>query len=716
MSGDFGFVGAAYTAASITQDDQACINWYPETDPTKADNPSTQENEQQRGVIALYPTPGLITLLQLAIGEVRGFHVLPGGATLLAVSNNTLYSVDLSLVATSIGTLSTSVGQVTISDNGAAAYIVDGTYRYSYILGTGVFTQQTDGPFTGGGMCDEVDNFFVYSNPQTNEWGCTDVGDVVSNPLNLGDILGASGNLVRLIADHRQVLLMGETYSERWINVGSFPFPFAVVPGSSMQHGCAAPYSVARLGEGIAFLALDTRGQSTVIMWGATVTQPQRISTYAIENAIQSYDVTSDAIAYTYSQAGHEFYVLTFPTADVTWVYDLSTQLWHRRAWRDPATGIYHRHRSNCAAVFAGKIVVGDWQNGKVYELSQAAYTDAGAPLPCVRRCRHLTSDLKRQFFSDLQIQFQPGVGTQAGDSTNYLSVIGSDNVLASTPSASANQITGDIEIIACVLSSQYISASGEAIIAKDQALGDQRAYDFLFTADARLEIIAYQFGTNPPQLAATSDVFPFANGAPIWVRCTVDVDNGAAHKVVKFYYSLQNVNADVSTIVWTQLGATQTIATAMSIFPSTAIVELFQQPNLYSWRFYKVYVYNGLVANGGALAFSFVANDTIAGTLSFESLLTGETWTVFSPAAIVGNSGYVSASDPTCLLRWSNDGGFTFGNDHTMHIGKAGKYKHRAIKRRLGYARDRVYEIVVTDPVYRVVVSANLNASAGAS
>jgi len=72
--------------------------------------------------------------------------------------------------------------------------------------------------------------------------------------------------------------------------------------------------------------------------------------------------------------------------------------------------------------------------------------------------------------------------------------------------------------------------------------------------------------------------------------------------------------------------------------------------------------------------------------------------------------------SDPEFILRWSNDGGFTWGNDHLVKIGKAGKYKHRAIKRRLGWARDRVYEVVITDPVYRVIVSANLNASSGAN
>ena len=490
---DFNFVGAEYQAASPTQDCQQLINWYPETDPTKADIPSTQANEADRGVIALYPTPGLVTRVQLAVGEVRGFHVLPGGADCVMVSGDKLYSVTSAYSATVIGALNTFAGPVYITDNGVAAYITDGSNRYSYIWGTNTFAVVTDGAFNGGGQCDTVDNFMIYNRPGTNQWGCTDVGAITSNPLNLGTMIGASGNLVNIFADHRQVLLLGERYSERHINVGTFPFPFAIIPGSSMQHGTTAPGSVARLGEGIAFLANDNRGQATVAMWGAATPQPARISTFAIENTIQGYAITNDAIGYTYAQSGHEFYVLTFPTEDVTLVYDLATQLWHKRAWRDPSTNIYHRHRGNCAASFGDDIIVGDWQNGKVYAYSQSTFTESVGEvpneIPCVRRCRHLTNDLKRQFFSDLQIQFQPGVGLNAGQ-----------------------------------------------------------------------------------------------------------------------------------------------------------------------------------------------------------------------------------GSDPECILRWSNDGGFTWGNDHILKIGKMGQYKRRAIRRRLGWARDRVYEVVVTDPVYRVVVSANINASAGSN
>jgi hypothetical protein len=64
--------------------------------------------------------------------------------------------------------------------------------------------------------------------------------------------------------------------------------------------------------------------------------------------------------------------------------------------------------------------------------------------------------------------------------------------------------------------------------------------------------------------------------------------------------------------------------------------------------------------------------------------------------------------------LRWSNDGGSTWSNEHWAGIGKVGKYQNRIIWRRLGWSRDRIFEVVVTDPIKAVIVSANLKASVG--
>jgi hypothetical protein len=60
-------------------------------------------------------------------------------------------------------------------------------------------------------------------------------------------------------------------------------------------------------------------------------------------------------------------------------------------------------------------------------------------------------------------------------------------------------------------------------------------------------------------------------------------------------------------------------------------------------------------------------------------------------------------------MLRWSDDGGTTFGNEHWTTIGAAGRYQNRALWRRLGQARDRVYEMSISDPVKRDIVGATL-------
>ena len=121
---DFGFVGPSYEAPSIYQDDQECINFRPEVDPLKQPG--------QYGVIALYPTPGLVTKLTLNYGEVRGMRNVSSGNYMVIVCGSYVYAVTTSLTATLIGNLNTTVGIVGITDNGTNVYIVDGQYRYTW--------------------------------------------------------------------------------------------------------------------------------------------------------------------------------------------------------------------------------------------------------------------------------------------------------------------------------------------------------------------------------------------------------------------------------------------------------------------------------------------------------------------------------------------------------------------------------------------------------
>ena len=728
---DFGFVGPSYEAPSIYQDDQECINFRPEIDPLKQPG--------MYGVVALYPTPGLVTKLTLNYAEVRGMRNISSGNYMAIVCGSYVYAVNTSLTPTLIGRLNTDTGIVGITDNGINLYIVDGTNRYTWrvsnpsaavfegtvsgttltvslmksgtiaagqqlfglgitdrtvitALGTGtggvgtytinishtiptqqdfnsanvgavvtgsisgttltvtavtigtlypgqtvqgtgitpgtiitalggsaaisfsitaagtgyavgdtitvnggvyasqatytvatiggsgavtgltlvsngsytiqpgtpsttitsgngtgltltltfgtgaggagtyvVSTSQTvssttiyglnfsvlpanDGAFEGANVVDVVDNYFVYNRPNTQQFGSTAPLSPISPSLSFSSKDGAPDNLVSLIVDHREVYLLGEVSSEVWVNSGLFPFAFQRIPGTSTQHGISAKFSVARLGNSFAYLSKNIRGDGQVMMMNGYT--PTRISTHAVENSIEGADI-SDARAWTYLIEGHEVYVISFPGLDLTWAYDIATQMWHKWLWVDKQN-VYHRHRGNCHTHFANMNLVGDWENGQVYMLDPNVYTDDGGEIRRLRRAPHLVSDFQRQYFSELQILFQPGVGL-------------SGNVVGSTS-------------------------------------------------------------------------------------------------------------------------------------PTNAVAGVA------------------------------VAGLAIAGQNSLATL----------------------GANPQAMLRWSNDGGSTWSNEHWTSIGLQGAYKNRAIWRRLGQARDRIFEVVVTDPIKAVIVAANLKAEAG--
>jgi hypothetical protein len=551
---DFGFVGAAYEAPSITQDAQECINFYPEIDPMKA--------QGERGIIALYPTPGLETVAQFPNQEeVRGLRTLSGGQQVVAVCGDFVYVLEDDLTPKMIGQMNTSAGQVGIVDNGINVYIVDDSYRYTWYIsnpsaaiftgsisgttltvsvmqsgtiavgqaifgsgiqqntvitalgtgtgGTGTYTvsdsqtvastainstaapaivtgsiasttltvsavtsgtlrvgqtiegtgitdgtiitalgtgsggagtytvsvaqtvssttiyalnwtvlPSTDGAFEGGVTVDISDNYFVYNKPESQQWAATNLLSPITNPLSFASKDGSPDDLVAIIVDRREVYLLGEMSSEAWLDVGSTPFPFQRIQGSSTQQGIAAAFSCARMGNSFAYVSKNNRGEATIVRMNGYV--PERISTHAVENTLVGQDV-SDAIAWTYQLEGHETYVVTFPsigTNGLTWAYDNTTGLWHKWLYTNDLNQ-FERHRGNCCCFFNQQVLVGDYENGKLYKLSLSQYTDDGQLVRRIRRCPHITTDLQRQYFAELQIQFQPGVGLEHGQGEN---------------------------------------------------------------------------------------------------------------------------------------------------------------------------------------------------------------------------------------------------------------------------------------------------------
>jgi hypothetical protein len=141
---------------------------------------------------------------------------------------------------------------------------------------------------------------------------------------------------------------------------------------------------------------------------------PQRVSNHALEFKIQNvYGNISDAVAFYYQDSGHGFYVLSFPSAKATWVYDITTGQWHERGYWNPNTVQYESVLGRFHAFTVNKHFVGDYRNGNIYEQSLNYYTDNGAPIRRLRSSPHSTENMLWTRYTQLLLDMAVGDGPQ---------------------------------------------------------------------------------------------------------------------------------------------------------------------------------------------------------------------------------------------------------------------------------------------------------------
>lgn len=382
------------------------VNLFPETIP--------QPDGKDAGF--LNRAPGLRKLALVGTGPIRGLWAY--GDYLYAVSGARLYRIDSNWTVTQIGGVS-GTGQVSMVDNGTQMFIAANPDGYIYDASTQQYAQITDVDFPGAVTVGYLDGYFVFQEPNSQRFWTSELLDGTQiDPLSFASAEGMPDNLVSLFVDHREVWLFGTQSVEVWYDAGTAGFPLARIQGAVNEVGCAATFSVAKMDNSLFWLGADARGQG--IVFRAQGYSGQRISTHAVEYAIQSYGTISDAVGFTYQQDGHSFYVLTFPTAQKTWVFDVATGAWHERAGF--ANGRFIRHRANCQAFFNNQIVVGDFENGKIYAYDLQVYADDTFQQKWLRSWRALPqgqNNLKRTAQHTLQLDCETGVGLSTGQGSD---------------------------------------------------------------------------------------------------------------------------------------------------------------------------------------------------------------------------------------------------------------------------------------------------------
>lgn len=406
--------GGSYLARSIIASAVRSVNIFAERNNESAASPYTY-----------YGCPGLTPLASPpAPAAGRGLYWANNG-TLYYVAGASVFIVSSGWALTKIGTITTTVGRVSMIDNGTTLVLVDGSPRgWQIDLTTNAFSEITEAKnapdplsgavygFFGADRVDIIDGFIVLNQPGTRNFQSTYLNEVVFDALFFAAKNGYSDNLVTVLVTKREIWLVGERTSEVWFDAGAADFPFQIMPGPFAQHGCVAKASIAQANGAAFWLSQDQNGQSIVVRTEGYDTK--RISNFALENAMAGYSTVSDAEGFTFQQRGHTFYQINFPTADRSWRWDETVpDQWHEPMWSD-VDGNEHRHRAACSAFAYGKNVVADWETGQLYALDADAWTDAGAPMHWRRGFPHMVSDGRQVIYPGftLDVEAATGLGT----------------------------------------------------------------------------------------------------------------------------------------------------------------------------------------------------------------------------------------------------------------------------------------------------------------
>lgn len=392
-------VGASNQERSLPFDAQRTINFYPVLD------------QQGKEVSALYGTPGLTLFSTAGTGPVRGVFAAANGRAFV-VSNSGLYELSSAGVSTLLGSLESASGIVSIDENGLQLAICDGTKVYILTYATNVFAKVTDSDLPLAGTLTFIDGYFVITKNSSGAfyisalydgttWAALDFATAESSPDELLRVYNAVG----------QLWLFGTKTTEIWTNTGASAFPFERISGAKMETGILAPHSAVAVDNSVFWIGRDNIGSG--IVYRAQGFSPQRVSTNAIELLLQQATTPSTLRAYTYQQDGHTFYVITGGGMGTTLVYDISTQLWHERAYLNQF-GAFEQHLGACGMYAFNQQLVGSRLNGKIYIMSSTVYSDDGDEIASERIYTHISDENQRARFNQLEIAMETGVGNQS--------------------------------------------------------------------------------------------------------------------------------------------------------------------------------------------------------------------------------------------------------------------------------------------------------------
>lgn len=399
-----------YLSESLPISAQECVNWYINFPQVPA---LTEVN--------LFGTPGLVERANTgSFVENANRGALVKGDIPYFVNGSALYRLNDDFSITVLGTVAGS-GRVSLAENGTQLCIlVPGGPGYIYNEDDGTpFQEITDPDFRANGEPQYVvfkDGYFVFTTDQ-KKFIISALNDGLSyNALDFGSAEADPDRIVAPLVHDNTLYIFGSETFEAFQNIGGSGFPFQRIQGSVISKGLFAPFSA--IESNTAFYWIGGSVTESPAIWVSNGGEPAKISTTAIDNALDRFseDEIANAYAVAYGQKGA--YFVAFSVGDTTFVYDIFSS-------RAAGFGVWHERRSvvgeglrtwRVASLVKayGITLVGDVQSGNIGELDRDTYTEYGVPI--FRRCstQPLTNQSDSFSIPSLELTVESGVGNDA--------------------------------------------------------------------------------------------------------------------------------------------------------------------------------------------------------------------------------------------------------------------------------------------------------------
>lgn len=245
------------------------------------------------------------------------------------------------------------------------------------------YLSDTDAP-TDVSMVDYLDGYILALKENSQYFYWSEIGVSGKDPANWSATNFANPsskptNLRALKVENREIVLWGNMDADVWYNDGSTPF--SRLDGAYFPRGIIAPDSLVFGGGSFYWLDHERRICTKTGNQIAIISGPY-------DDHIRRLEPVSDAIGMFFSLGKNAFYVITWPTAKFTVVYNAVNQTMSEWGDWDSAKALYTawKGRTYCYCRAWDMHLVGDNSTGKIYKLRADIFDIEGEPVRTVCR------------------------------------------------------------------------------------------------------------------------------------------------------------------------------------------------------------------------------------------------------------------------------------------------------------------------------------------